>query len=629
MTIEDAPGQRIERRDSGPGTAPQRTTGQEAGRWQPRTSYDSTRPGLDGNRWFANALRSGPDQEGEPITLPLTPTLPLAAGQRDCHGSGSAATAGPHQVQITVGTTTASARWAGRGDWTQTITLDTAATTTTIALLPAAAAAQLLLDHIHWTRPVELAVDERGTTFQGEARISYQLHGLRDDQALYDVTTPAQHVAIAAQGGGFEAGPEAHRYLLTGSDTLHTPEVQRHQPSDLVTPREAEAVYIAPAAFHAALTPLLEHRRAQGYTIALIDVAEIYDTWSFGEVDPAAIRRFMQHAAATWPRVPKALVLVGDGTSDPHNYTGRGNVNHIPPYLALVDPWLGETACEPCFGQLDGDDPLDDALPDLAVGRLPVKTEAELVQLVGKLIRYDTAPAGGSWRGKAVFVADNADGAGDFAAFAELSVAEQPTGIAVERVYFQPSLDARPVSGSIADARQARARTLAALNQGAGLVNYVGHSHAWQWAVTDPAVTPSYLLGLYDVDALANGERLPIVLEMTCLTSAFQQPAYSGTTIDERLVVHPNGDAIATWGPTGLGIAHGHDALQRGFYRALWSKPAGTATLGDLTLAGYRELFTRGSYCRDTLRTFALLGDPLTWARVQPLSRVGVPPVGR
>jgi hypothetical protein len=91
---------------------------------------------------------------------------------------------------------------------------------------------------------------------------------------------------------------------------------------------------------------------------------------------------------------------------------------------------------------------------------------------------------------------------------------------------------------------------------------------------------------------------------MTCLTWAFQQPAYSGTTIDERLVLHPGGGAIATWGPTGLGIAHGHDALQRGFYRALWSRPPATATLGDLTLAGYRELFLRGSCCQDTLRTF-------------------------
>ena len=125
-------------------------------------------------------------------------------------------------------------------------------------------------------------------------------------------------------------------------------------------------------------------------------------------MDPAAIRRFMPHTAATGPHAPEALVLVGDGTSDLHNEWGRNNATHIPPYLAMVDPWLGETACEPCFGQLDGDDPRDDTLPDLAVGRLPVKTEVELVQLVGKLMRYDTAPAGGSWHGKAVYVADNA-----------------------------------------------------------------------------------------------------------------------------------------------------------------------------------------------------------------------------
>jgi hypothetical protein len=69
--------------------------------------------------------------------------------------------------------------------------------------------------------------------------------------------------------------------------------------------------------------------------------------------------------------------------------------------------------------------------------------------------------------------------------------------------------------------------------------------------------------------------------------------------------------------------------MQRGFYRALWSRPPGATTLGEVTLAGYRELFLRGSCCQDTLRTFALLGDPLTRVRVQPFDRVWVPSVGK
>jgi hypothetical protein len=115
---------------------------------------------------------------------------------------------------------------------------------------------------------------------------------------------------------------------------------------------------------------------------------------------------------------------------------------------------------------------------------------------------------------------------------------------------------------------------------------------------------------------------------MTCLTAAFQTPAYSATTIDERLLL-ASGGAIAVWGPTGLGVAHGHDALQQGFQTALWSAPPMTARIGTLTAAGYLDLFTNGSCCQDALRTFALLGDPLTTARIRPAQRMYLPRISK
>jgi hypothetical protein len=179
------------------------------------------------------------------------------------------------------------------------------------------------------------------------------------------------------------------------------------------------------------------------------------------------------------------------------------------------------------------------------------------------------------------------------------------------------------------DAVRAYQRTLAALGEGAALVNYIGHGGPYQWGTTDVSASPPYLLGLYDADALTNGARQPIVLEMTCLTSAFQTPAFSGTTIDERLLLKPDGGAIAVWGPTGQGVAHGHDWLQRGFYQALWSAPPLSAKVGQLVAAGELELFASGTCCQDALATFALLGDPLTVARVLPAERVYAPLVGR
>jgi hypothetical protein len=284
----------------------------------------------------------------------------------------------------------------------------------------------------------------------------------------------------------------------------------------------------------------------------------------------------------------------------------------------MVDPWMGETACESCFGQLDGPSPLDDPLPDLAIGRLPVTSATELQAVVAKLVAYETAPVDGAWQSRTVYVADNyrdaagnVDSAGDFAAFAENVIAPQPPQMQVTRVFYDPS-STGSLPGHEPDAVQAHARTMDALQAGAGLVTYVGHAHRSQWAVTDPTASPSWLLGLYDVDLLHNGARLPIVLEMTCLTSAFFQPSFSGTTIDERLLLQPQGGAAGVWGPTGLGLGYGHDRLIRGVSRALWRTSAQPATLGELTQAGYLELYSHGECCQETLRTYALLGDPLT-----------------
>jgi hypothetical protein len=105
---------------------------------------------------------------------------------------------------------------------------------------------------------------------------------------------------------------------------------------------------------------------------------------------------------------------------------------------------------------------------------------------------------------------------------------------------------------------------------------------------------------------------------MTCYTSQFQKPSNAGTTLDESLVLHEGGGAVATWGPTGLSVAHGHDKLQTGFYKSLWKpdRPPMTARMGELVEAGYFEQFATGVCCHDVRRTFLIFGDPLTTVRV-------------
>lgn len=641
LTVESGSGVRMTTRDARPGSdsVTRSDSAFERGVWRNNQIYDPTLPGPDSDHWYAADLRTGPGQPAATLSAVLTPTLPPVAGDVTLTVSGSAYTEGRHTLAVGLGGASQTTTWEGTGTWTRTVTLAGTGTEVSLRLVPGSQPDGIEVDSIAWERPVRLDFNSQGATFIGRADLwRYDLTRTPSGRRLYDISSASRPERLVINDGTttqFVDGPAQRHYLLTGPGTLHTPEVAAYEPVNLAAALNAGALYIAPASLHAALAPLIDHRRAQGHTVHVIDVQEIYDAWSFGQVSPEAIRAFLRYAAASWNRPPASVVLVGDGTADPHDYTQKGenNVNLIPPYLAMVDPWIGETACETCYAQLNGDDPVSspdaDMFPDVALGRLPVKSAAELEQLVAKIIRYETDPQLVGWRARNVYIADNfreADGtidsAGDFARLSEISIAQQPAGMSIRRVYYDPWK--RDASGAFLhepwrepDAAQARARTFAALNAGAGLVNYLGHSNHWRWAVTDQSET-NHLLSLFEADALTNGDRLPIILSMTCWTSAFHHPARSGTTLDERLVLNPQGGGVAVWGPAGLGVAYGHDALQRGFYDALWAAPPLTAPLGELTMAGYLEVLTQSGCCYDVVQTYILLGDPLTTARVFP-----------
>jgi hypothetical protein len=104
-----------------------------------------------------------------------------------------------------------------------------------------------------------------------------------------------------------------------------------------------------------------------------------------------------------------------------------------------------------------------------------------------------------------------------------------------------------------------------AINAGVGLMLYNGHSNHWNYAKLEDrsgtAVAP--LMSISDAPSLANGEKLFVGLSMTCLTSQFAMPAVTGT-LDELFVRSATGGAVATWGPSGQSVAHGHELLAKG-----------------------------------------------------------------
>lgn len=364
-------------------------------------------------------------------------------------------------------------------------------------------------------------------------------------------------------------------------------------------------------------------------------------------------------------------------------------MDEVDPWARGIGADFGEAACDACIAQLHGENPLTgdnlDAnrqwfAADIWIGRFPVRSEQETADLAAKLVAYDTAPEAEAWRARSIFLADNyikkldeqknaeIDPAGDFAALSDNIVRMLPANTSARRIYFDPAPSREVVldtdsgsylpvgvpntpgyyltqprrvaetwrisdvvvnTGSATVNLPINSLVIGALSGGAGLVAYNGHSHHWQFAVTEDregAPDPKWLLNINDVRLLANQNKPFVMLSMTCYTSQFVKPANNGT-LDEVLLRARNAGAVAAWGPTGLSVVSGHELLQQGFLKQQQKQPAGSQRLGALVEAGYSAVLA-GAADLDPLMTFVLLGDPLTRARFGAAA-LYLPAVGR
>ena len=399
---------------------------------------------------------------------------------------------------------------------------------------------------------------------------------------LTDVMTAGTTISFSDPSVG-----GAHHYALTTASGLLFPVALRPlQP--LRTNGDfagADYLIVAPVEFVPALHDLITLRQGQGLTVAVETVQAIYDVYGDGRPDPLAIRAYLARAYAAWTLRPTYILLVGDGSFDPRQYRAGSPPTLIPPYLVDVDPWAGETAADNRYATVDG----QDLLPDMLIGRLPVETLAETQVVVDKIVGDEINPLPSEWNENVVFVADKADGGGNFAATSEIMASTYVTlPFTARRIYYTPPLT------TITTTRQA---VLDDRNAGALLIQFSGHSSWQQWSVEQ-------FLHVEDVPALHNDRRWPVVIEMTCFTSAFHRPE---PTFDEALLIRSGGGAVATWGATGLAVGTGHSRLAEGFFRSVFGDAS--STVGQAALSGKLSLAAAGQHF-DLLDTFTLLGDP-------------------
>lgn len=340
--------------------------------------------------------------------------------------------------------------------------------------------------------------------------------------------------------------------------------------------------------FAPALTALAARRQQQGMTTRIVDVEQIYTRYSAGNPNPESIRQYIADAKAQLG--VDYVVLVGADTTDAPGYAGSGSVSFVPAPYATTSLFVRYAPVDPLLADTDRN-----GQPDVAIGRLPVRTLAEAQEAVRKILAYETQPAANS----AMAIAGPVDSA-------------MPKSFTAYTQDFSAGLSAswtvNPVYQDVLGLNPARQAVIDGFNNGRSLVSYVGHSGPTRWTF-DPLFDISQVLGTSsdpNRPNLAVSSNQPIVLQFACWTTYFVSATQN--TMAQALLLTPNKGASAIVGATVLLDQMSHERMAN----AVSSRLLAGARIGDVIQAAKSELAANPTNPAgpEILLGQILLGDP-------------------
>jgi len=350
------------------------------------------------------------------------------------------------------------------------------------------------------------------------------------------------------------------------------------------TNNQADYLLITPYEFRRSAYELLKHRQTNGLAVKAVPLDDLYNEFSYGIVDAAAIKQFIGYAYYQWGKpAPRFVCLVGEGTSDPRNGLGLNPPLCLPVHYGPSSfNWCAQDNWYTCV------DKPDDWLPDLSIGRIPVSTTTELARVVAKIKSFETNTP----PPEVLLVADKTDTNPPPLNFKTTSETLIWPPLDRSGYYFYPQTayyDDTPIASLL------RSTIADGINAGVHLVTYFGHGAADLWSAQN-------IWNTNDVPGLIN-TRYPIVAIFSCKNGAFDDQ--SKKCLAEVFVKDTHG-AVACVAPSVLSVQEYAEKIASGFMGEFTNQ---TTRLGDSMNAGLLNLW----HWNDTayeLMCYEIFGDP-------------------
>jgi hypothetical protein len=356
-----------------------------------------------------------------------------------------------------------------------------------------------------------------------------------------------------------------------------------------------------------------------GLTSKIVRLQDVEDEFNHGLPGPLAIREFLRWVLSTTPGEgwadprPTHVMLLGDGSFD--YKAGPSSGNFVPTQMMFKDFLeLGHYSSDNVMAAVIG----TDQLADLIVARVPARSVTEANDILQKILAYEQAPPGGSWRENVLFVSDrgklglNPAEALDFELTNDIGASFIPAPYTIQTlrywtdyynnpVYLSDPNEPPPEDGIRRDIKTA-VNGPDCSSGGVSVVQYLGHGNPVVWsddAFFDQRFVPT------DTADLCNGPRYPWLLAHNCLTGAFHMT--SERTMGEDWLKQLGAGAVAVFSPSGLSF----NFISRTVTQLVWDDMFGAPKereVGVTVLNALVQLCANGSI--EPCQHYVFLGDP-------------------
>ncbi len=435
---------------------------------------------------------------------------------------------------------------------------------------------------------------------------NFSLSNTNENTKVWDVTDPANvkliETSYSAGTLTFKLPTDTLREFVAFNGTsFYSPEnIGEVANQNLHGLEQLDMIIVTHPDFLSYANQLAElHRNNDNLAVSVFTPGQIYNEFSSGAPDVAAIRNFVKmiyDKETNQDELIRYLLLFGDGSYD-NKTNSANNTNYILTYqseksLSQTDSYVTDDF----FGLLDNNEGAANGLIDIGIGRLPVKSTDEAKAAVDKIIQYSSPASMGDWRNMLCFIGDDEDGnqhmkqANDLA----IQVDNSYPVFNIEKIF----LDAYTQTSTPAGERYPDVNIAVnnRIKKGALIVNYIGHG-------SEVGFAHEHIVTVNDIMSWDNYDNLPIFVTATCEFSRFDD--YARTSAGELVFLNPTGGGIALFTTTRLTYSGSNFALNQQFYNFVFEKDDNNNhyRLGDIMrLTKYNS----GS----GKRNFILLGDP-------------------